>query len=582
MPAAFAALVWTLAIAATLPRSEAAAMTASGGDVPLFHSIDDEFAYAASVVPGGFGGWYYDEQGRPNVFLIDTTQSEEATAALMPFLKDRHISLPGRSTPDVDHFVIRQGQYDYRDLLRWREQITGLVGQVPGLMRMDVAEERNRVLISVEDDAAERRLRSAMAELGIPAQAVLTELLPREEEEAPVTDDSPLLDAPAQGTITLRSRAVAPTGGYRIHFAVGDGEYGACTLGFLARWRGPPGTPATRSLRQVFVTNSHCGARFRFTGTRMFQGDLLTNRRSRTESAWLLGAEIYDFEGLIGTDPAGCDRITDPARNDGKCCPVRIAADRPVRSQEPEIRCRYSDAAVIAWTPGAGGIPRQWAFGTIARLLDTYRDPLIPTPLRTALDHRDSSLAKVTVDAANPVYRIAGEKAYSEYGELLHTVGAVTGWKEGKLFRSCFHSPTDDKQENKILRCQDETTLRPRKGDSGSPVYSFWRPTNPNDPRARLSPDRRREWVYLRGILAGGAGSFSTMADVEDEMGELETFDCIPENPDYPNCKTARNTRSMGRPPRYVPGSADEAYWWKLGQPMPTQPTTVTPTRPER
>jgi hypothetical protein len=46
-----------------------------------FPTLDAEFAHMATVVPGGFGGWFYDERGRPNVWLMDPTKRSSSNRA---------------------------------------------------------------------------------------------------------------------------------------------------------------------------------------------------------------------------------------------------------------------------------------------------------------------------------------------------------------------------------------------------------------------------------------------------------------------------------------------------------------------
>jgi hypothetical protein len=181
-------------------------------------------------------------------------------------------------------------------------------------------------------------------------------------------------------------------------------------------------------------------------------------------------------------DPPGVlgTTATTDCSNSSMCCPQNY-------------RCRQADALVALWEA------TRWGYGQIARTL-----PGSPK----------------TIDEANPAYRIAGEINWPFTGETLYKVGTTTGTTSGNVTLTCtFSYPTSDKK----LLCQDEIRFA-QPGDSGGPVYA-------------LHPSAAG-WVYLYGTVQGTM-LMSAMSNIENDLGILDTYDCVSGNPDYPNCKSA-------------------------------------------
>jgi hypothetical protein len=115
--------------------------------------------------------------------------------------------------------------YRYADLNTWFEQAASAFDS-PGVTLVDLDESRNRVVIGVDESANRGALRSAMARLEIPDDALIIEA---REAIKPM--------------VTLRERVRPVTGGLQINFP----GY-LCTLGFNA----------TAGGEASFITNSHC------------------------------------------------------------------------------------------------------------------------------------------------------------------------------------------------------------------------------------------------------------------------------------------------------------------------------------
>ena len=170
----------------------------------------------ARAVPG-FGGFFFDQQGTPTVYLKSASARAGLERALSAYLK--------REGRDPSQLQVRQGQYDWSDLERWYGQASEAVLAQRGGVFVDADESSNRVLIGVEHGFA-GQARSTAARLGIPAEAVI------------VRETEPIVMA-----ATLRQRVRPIVGGLQINF-----PGFLCTLGFNA----------TRNGQASFITNSHC------------------------------------------------------------------------------------------------------------------------------------------------------------------------------------------------------------------------------------------------------------------------------------------------------------------------------------
>ncbi len=208
-------------------------------------SADEELVRIGREIPG-FGGLFYDGQGRPTVYLLDPAG---ATAADLKSLG-----------PQVR---LRRGEYEFERLLGWRLELRPLLA-LPGVVFLDVDETRNRVVLGLDATSRSKgldrdRLKREILFTGVPRQAVLL------EETAPIEE-----------LAGLQSKLRPVPGGTQIVFPIAPPSYGVCTLGFNA-YRGDV---------FGFVINSHCtGVRGEVDGMRYFQS---------VPSGGAIGTEIAD------------------------------------------------------------------------------------------------------------------------------------------------------------------------------------------------------------------------------------------------------------------------------------------------
>jgi len=123
---------------------------------------------------------------------------------------------------------------------------------------------------------------------------------------------------------------------------------------------------------------------------------------------------------------------------------------------------------------------------------------------------RTIALGSLEIDSANP-YTITG-KGVAEVGATANKVGRTTGWTQGTVTNTCVNTGVSG--TSIVLICQTFVSgggVIVGGGDSGSPVF-------------RVGNNS----VTLLGVLWGGNQSgtqfvYSPMANIEDELGDLDT-----------------------------------------------------------
>ncbi|HEU0301740.1 MAG TPA: trypsin-like serine protease, partial [Longimicrobium sp.] len=266
------------------PEEESSASESKGAGPPAQArngSWDDRLAALAEQVPG-FGGFFQEPVGGGMVvYLTDTNRAAAAKSLVAAFLRTH-------GAP-AEQLVIRQGEYDWRDLLRWRRGIEGVGLQ--GITFTDVDERTNRVVIGVMDDGRRQAVASAAARLGVPPGALRVERI-----------------APTVVEVTLQNYYRPVQGGLQIQ------SPGTCTLGYIAIEEYPYwvnyGGP------RYAITNSHCTDAFAsVTGTTIGQPTL----------SYPIGYEYSDPPLFTSAQNSDCP----PGRN-----------------------CRHSDAALFRLNDG--------------------------------------------------------------------------------------------------------------------------------------------------------------------------------------------------------------------------------------
>ena len=184
-------------------------------------TYDDELAEMADEMPG-FGGWYTDEKGRLNAYMTDL--SSTASRSLQQ-----------------EEVLVKQGQFNFRQLLDWKRAVRNDVLAMPGVQSLDIDESRNRIVVGVTKTTRAASIESLTTRMGLPSDAILVEQVKPFEFQA-----------------TLRTYDKYRKGGLQIQYVAGGNTWN-CTLGFIAYHEGTIFPPPGYSDRGM-VTNSHCSA----------------------------------------------------------------------------------------------------------------------------------------------------------------------------------------------------------------------------------------------------------------------------------------------------------------------------------
>jgi hypothetical protein len=209
----------TLALAAacsdrtepTAPDSQPATVSLQ----PTVQDTDDPVSIARAVP--GFGGFYFDDQGTPVVYLKNAGERGNAQRALAVFLRREGLS--------PSQLRVLPSRFDWAQLEKWSLQASSEVLAIPGAVFVDADEASNRVTIGLER-GAQARIRGIVARLGIPKEAVAF------QETKPI-----------RSMATLRGKVRPAVGGLQINF-----PGFLCSLGFNA----------IRNGQRSFITASHC------------------------------------------------------------------------------------------------------------------------------------------------------------------------------------------------------------------------------------------------------------------------------------------------------------------------------------
>lgn len=211
-------------------------------------TLDDRFADVARLVPS-FGGFFLGEDGRLNVYLLNTNHLPEAMQAI--------VAVFGREALPIDNPVALQGRYNFTQLKAWHDAHQRGTLTIPGVSFTDIDEMNNRLEIGVTSFNAKMEVRQALNRLGISEEAAnISEVAPMQEMQ------------------TLQSKWRPIAGGIQIKRS---GQAGSCTLGFLGIVQKKAG----------FITNSHC--------TNIFGlNDSVVITQASNSNSNRIGVELFD------------------------------------------------------------------------------------------------------------------------------------------------------------------------------------------------------------------------------------------------------------------------------------------------
>lgn len=276
---ALAGAVGLAACSDTLPTEPQAELHDPGNAPPsVLRGLNGEFTRLAEEIPG-FGGMYYGADGKLNVFVARNTTSPAALTRALETKLRGELLISAKTAPAANEMVVHQGDYDFGQLSRWYTQMRPVLGN-EGVVFTDIDEATNRLVIGVEASAAVAEIEQAVAQLGVPAEAVRIEIT------------EPIV---ALKGSTLRERVQPFGGGLQLVFPnPRPGFVSLCTLGFNILRDAPGGSV------DYFVVNSHCTfTRGTVDGTPYYQQPVAV-----LDPKQLIGIEVVDPPFL--TTPATC------------------------------------------------------------------------------------------------------------------------------------------------------------------------------------------------------------------------------------------------------------------------------------
>lgn len=332
---------------------------------------ESRLAEAAAGIPG-FGGFYYDSDGRGTVYIVGHTESPEARA---------------RFGADVR---IRSGQYSFVQLREWRNRLRALLA-LPNAVSLDLNEGLNRVVLGIKRGATGKDLasiRREIAALNVPSAAVII------QESDPIRQTAQLTDY-------IRPQV----GGVLIDYYPDSGPEW-CTLGFNVAFEKGSG----------FVTCSHCtavsgqldydnvgwGVEERdlpfFTG-----GDCPADRRCRWSDSALIYYAFVDEQGGGG--------IARP-ENFGTCS----AGSTTISATSPRFYVTGTESSPYQGeTLSKVGIATGWTTGDVT---NTCFDARVDGTNITMLCQNVAGFLADFHDSGSPVFKISSGDNVTLYGIL--------------------------------------------------------------------------------------------------------------------------------------------------------------------
>lgn len=250
-----------------------------------FKTHDDLMLHIAERAPS-FGGVYTDEDLRPHIYLKDPNDKEAAARVIDELTVADHMTGAYRTifayygkAKAMSSMVVHKADYSISELAAMREQLHAQ--NLPGIGGIGIAEDKNRLSITLEDGFSEQAVRASVRNTNILEQALLF------YEQRSVKD-----------LVTLQDRVRPAAGGLKIVRGTGS-----CTLGFPTY---------TESGKEGFVTASHC-----------------TSNMGQDNND-----QFYQNQNGVSADLIGTEEVDPPfGQIGGSSCPSFATG------------CRYSDAA---------------------------------------------------------------------------------------------------------------------------------------------------------------------------------------------------------------------------------------------
>jgi hypothetical protein len=289
-------------------------------------TYDEEVLALAANVPG-LGGLYVDSAGILNVWLANPGRRDQIAPHIAAFVDAHEPNRQGARA--AANMIVRQAAYDWPQLMRWHRTLLKNA-DLSTVLATDIDEMRNRIVLGVADVGAGSRVAGTLTAHGVPAEAVVVEVIEPERDMGTLGDYYTYL-----------------TSGIRIRNTLG-----ACTLGFTVQ--------APDRISAYFITAAHCTPSFWAYDGQWFGQPQYWNE---------IGYEVADPPPFTAATNADCP-------SGGYDCRYSDAALIAIRGD-----LRYYDQGAMAFTPGfrdtnhisTGVLTQQYTYNPLATNLQVVR-----------------------------------------------------------------------------------------------------------------------------------------------------------------------------------------------------------------
>lgn len=136
------------------------------------HNLDEQLASIAERVPG-FGGFFFDDEGNPTVYLRDMRLSKAVQTEMTKLLAGQGVGRGHAARPvEASSIRVLPGKYDFAQLVRWKLALREALSY-PGVVFIYADEQRNRVHVGIEPGTDGTAVKRLAVRLGVPEEAVI-------------------------------------------------------------------------------------------------------------------------------------------------------------------------------------------------------------------------------------------------------------------------------------------------------------------------------------------------------------------------------------------------------------------------
>lgn len=161
------------------PTTDEVAVTRRAGDPELRGSHDRVLHQIWQAEPT-FAGFWVDEAADRTIVMLTRAQDESVADNIA-----RLLAIAFDDPTFIDRDVRARGgaRCSFGELFDWHRSVRSEVGSVRGWSLSDIDEQRNRIVIGLEDLSAEGRVERLLERQGVPRDAVVLQEIARARAE---------------------------------------------------------------------------------------------------------------------------------------------------------------------------------------------------------------------------------------------------------------------------------------------------------------------------------------------------------------------------------------------------------------